>query len=186
MDLAVLIKQSSEDNKEATDKLFDLVYTDLKNLARKIRFNWRNENTINTTALVHEAYLKVLNSSEINHTNKLHFYRVCGRAMRYILQDYTKRKNADKRGGNAIQVDISESNEIHISEEAVESLEEIFISLKLLEQKDQTTHDVIECRFFSNMTVDETAELLSISPATVKRKWSFAKAFITQSLNKQV
>lgn len=186
MDLAVLIKESSEDKKEATDKLFNLVYDDLKNLARKVRFDWRNENTINTTALVHETYLKVLNSAEIEHKNKLHFYRICGRAMRYILQDYSKKKNAEKRGGNANLLDINGENEIQISSEAIESLEEIFLSLKQLEQTDKTIHDVIECRFFSNLTVNETAELLSISPATVKRKWSFAKAFITQSLKKQI
>ncbi|QCK15621.1 ECF-type sigma factor [Mangrovivirga cuniculi] len=185
MDLTLLIQKSGADNKDATDKLFDLVYNDLKNLARKVRFSWRNENTINTTALVHEAYLKVLNSNEIEHKNKLHFYRICGRAMRYILQDYSKKKNAGKRGGQASKVDVEIHNQMQISDEAIENLEEIFISLRQLEQNNKATYDVVECRFFSNMTVNETAELLSISPATVKRKWSFAKAFITQSLKNQ-
>ena len=99
MEIVQLIERSSEGSRAATDQLFQLVYEDLKKLSRKLRFNWRNENTLNTTALVHEAYLKVCTNEELSTTNKLHFYRICGRAMKYILQDSLKLKNAAKRGG---------------------------------------------------------------------------------------
>lgn len=184
MEVIQLIEKSSEGSRIATDQLFQLVYDDLRKLSRKLRLNWRNENTLNTTALVHEAYLKVCSSEELSATNKLHFYRICGRAMKYILQDSLKLKNAIKRGGEQEQVDLDHHDITNLSEDTLEVMEDVFSNIEKLQKHDPIISDVIECRFFSDMSVKETSELLSISPATVKRKWSFAKAYISSELKK--
>lgn len=175
-----MIKSSHEGDKRAMDDLFAIVYEDLKKLARKIRLDWKQEDTLNTTALVHEAYLKVYTNEELDHLDRLHFCRVCGRAMRYILQDSLKQKQSQKRGGNYQRVDEGQLQQL--SYETAEGIEEILRNIRQLEQWDPLIGNVIECRFFSDMSVKETAELLQISPATVKRKWSFAKAYLSAEL----
>lgn len=184
MEIVQLIERSSEGSRAATDQLFKLVYDDLRTLSRKLRFNWRNENTLNTTALVHEAYLKVCTNESLSTTDKLHFYRICGRAMKYILQDSLKLKKAIKRGGEQEQVDLEHQDIANLSDDTLDVMEDIFNNIEKLQQHDPLISDVIECRFFSDMSVKETSELLSISPATVKRKWSFAKAYISSELQK--
>lgn len=184
MEVIQLIKKSTDGDTLAMDALFELVYEDLKKLSRKIRLNWRNEQTLNTTALVHEAYLKVTHSTDLSSTNKLHFYRICGRAMKYILQDHLKQKKAFKRGGEFQKVDLNDHEVVNLSEETLEMMEDIFNYMEKLQAQDPIVHQVIECRFFADMTVKETSDLLSISPATVKRKWSFAKAYISNEVIK--
>ena len=121
-----LIKDSTEGNQEAMDQLFHHVYDDLKRLSRKIRLNWRNEHTLNTTALVHEAYLKVHSSTDLSTHNKLHFYRICGRAMKYILQDHLKHKKTLKKGSGQQHLEISSEEVIGVGNETVEIMEDIF------------------------------------------------------------
>ncbi|MEL7147479.1 MAG: ECF-type sigma factor, partial [Bacteroidota bacterium] len=116
MQIIELIKSSTDGKKQSQDELFTYVYDDLRSLARKIRLDWRNENTLNTTALVHEAYLKVCRSEDLSHANKLHFYRICGRAMRFVLKDYLKHKSAVKRGGEARDISISERFTMELSD----------------------------------------------------------------------
>ena len=183
MQLIELIKDSTEGNKQSSDELFTFVYEDLRSLARKIRFDWRNEHTLNTPALVHEAYLKVCQSSALTSANKLHFYRICGRAMRYILSDYIKHKSATKRGGQAEVIALNEQHMVQLSETAEPMVAELLAKIDQLKTHDPLIADVIDCRFFANMTVVETSKVLEVSPATVKRKWAFARSYISSDLS---
>jgi len=184
MEVIQLIQHSADGSKTHMDQLFRLVYEDLKKISRKIRLDWRNEHTLNTTALVHEAYLKVYNSADLSFLNKLHFYRVCGRAMKYILQDHLKHKNTLKKGSGQQHVEIGSDEVTNLSDDTLDMMEDIFVNIEKLQDQDPVVYDVIECRFFADMSVKETSELLSISEATVKRKWSFAKAYISSELKK--
>ncbi|MEL6561030.1 MAG: ECF-type sigma factor [Bacteroidota bacterium] len=184
MEIIQLIKKTTEGDGIAMDKLFEFVYLDLKKLSRKIRLNWRNEQTLNTTALVHEAYLKVSQSTDLNSMNKLHFYRICGRAIKYILLDHLKHKSASKRGNGFQRVNIEDQEVVNLSEGTLEMMEDVFSCIEKLQSKDPIVQQVIECLFFADMTVKETSDLLAISPATVKRKWAFAKAYISNEVKK--
>ncbi|MEQ9403463.1 MAG: ECF-type sigma factor [Cyclobacteriaceae bacterium] len=179
-----LIQETSAGNKVAHDQLYELLYEDLKNLARKIRFNWRNAETLNTTALVHEAYLKVLSNENLTPLNRLHFFRLCGKAMRFRLQTYLEKKNAIKRGSEEKRVDLDHPDVLMISEESEEELFSLLSVLDKLEAEDELISKVVECRFFSDLTIDETAQVLSVSPATVKRKWTFARSYLSNSIRK--
>ncbi len=183
-DVIGLIQETSAGNKTAQDQLFEVLYQDLRGLARKVRFNWRTAETMNTTALVHEAYLKVLSNDQLTPQNRLHFFRLCGRAMRYMLQDYLEKKNAEKRGASVKQVNIEHPEALEISEETQEDLSSVLTVLKKLESEDQLISQIVECRFFSDLTIDETAQVLAISPATVKRKWTFARSYLSNSLKR--
>lgn len=184
MQIIELIKDSADGKKQSQDELFECVYEDLRNLARKIRFDWRNEHTLNTTALVHEAYLKVCNSNDLSLANKLHFYRVCGRAMRYVLSDYIKYKSTAKRGGQSEKLPLNEQFVIELSDASETMMTELLDKIEKLKTHDPLIADVIDCRFFSNMSVVETSEVLSVSPATVKRKWAFARSFISADFSR--
>ncbi len=184
MEVIQLIKNSSEGSREAMDQLFHQVYDDLKQISRKIRLNWRNEQTLNTTALVHEAYLKVQKSTDLTAENKLHFYRICGRAMKFILQDRLKHKNTLKNGNGEEHLEIELQEIVNLSDDTLEMMEDIFYNIEKLQAHDPVVYDIIECRFFADLSVKETSKLLAISEATVKRKWSFAKAYISNELKK--
>jgi len=159
----------------------------LKAIASNIRFGWYGNDTMNTTALVHEAYIKLLNSKHLSFDSKLHFYRICGKAMRQILQNHVKHHEASKRGGDVERVSYEENMPVVTDEQTMEYFDQtakMLLSLQQLERQDDVISKVVECRFFSELTIDETARVLSISPATVKRKWSFARAFLHQQLSK--
>lgn len=183
MELIQLIRESSTGDVRSKDELFLMVYEDLKKLAGQIRFNWRNEHTLNTTSLVHEAYLKVCNSNELTRLSKLHFYRICGQAMKYILSDHLKQKKAIKRGGNVNKVSLDENITPMLSDTSGALFEDLLEKIDRLRNHDPVISEVIDCRFFSDMSVKETSELLKISPATVKRKWAFARSFISSDLS---
>jgi len=184
MELTALITQSAQGNVNASDELYQMLYADLKSAAHRIRFRWNNVQTLNTTALVHESYLKVLNSEQITPQSRLHFYHLCGRAMRYILQDYVERKNAQKRGGDYQHVELDDDRD-HIRDSAENPmLNDLMEAVKKLEQEDSLLYQIVECRFFSDLSIQDTAGLLGISPATVKRKWIFARAYLTRNSKK--
>ena len=185
MEMLMLIEETAAGKKTAMDQLYRLIYEDLKRLAHKIRFNWRKSETLNTTALVHEAYLKVLSNNKLKPESKLHFYKLCGRAMRYVLHNNLEKKEAEKRGGSAEKIPIYEACTIFNSSETSQNdMVNLLSSLERLEKEDKILTQIVECRFFSDLTIAETATVLRISPATVKRKWSFARAYLSNQLKK--
>ena len=169
----------------AYNKIFPVIYTELRHIAHRIRFQFFGIETLNTTAIVHEAYLKIINS-ETDWISRAHFYGVAGKAMRQILLNAARRKKTIKRGKEAEHVCFDEWEEkINLSDECSEELLQLNEILLELERKDKRQVKIVECRFFANMSIEETAAVLDISTATVKRSWQVTKAWIYSQLQIQ-
>jgi len=165
-------------DREAVDRLMTLVYEELRLLARR-QFAGRGE-TLRTTALVHEAYLKLARHSHLAVQDRHHFFAVAARAMRQLVVDHARRRAAAKRGGALRPVTFDEA-EIPIDEEAAEivALDE---ALQRLSAVDEPLSRVVELRFFAGLSVEETADVLDRSPRSVKRDWRKARAFLYREL----
>ena len=169
-------------DRSAMDRLFPLVYDELCRKARAQRAGSAGLATMNTTAIVHEAYLKLADQREVRYENRLHFYAVAAKAMRHVFLDYAKRKAAKKRGGDAAHVSYDDAlvadAGFELSDDQAERVIELDKALANFAQDYPRQSGVVECRFFGGMTVEDTAAYLDTSPATVKRDWIFAQAWL--------
>ena len=170
----------------AFDELVSIVYEELRTLARIQRRRWAGDETLNTTALVHEAYLKLAAQDEPTWKDRAHFGRVAARAMRQILIDYSRAQRAAKRGGGQIRLSFDELRTAgasgEFSYEHADTLLAFDEALTRLSKIDARQSQIAECRLFASMTVPETAEALGSSPATVKRSWAVAKAWLYREM----
>jgi len=183
-----LLHQVQSGDGSAADRLFSVVYDAMKGLARRQREQWHGDYTLNTTAIVHEAYLKLFDQKQAEWESQAHFLSVAGKAMRHILVDYARRRKADKRGGDILRVSLDEvrtpsGDVIDITEEKADSLVALDEALKRLAEIDPREAAVVECRFFGGMTIAETATALGVSPMTVKRDWAMAQAWLLRDMN---
>lgn len=176
--ITALLDAATTGDPEAVDDLFRIVYDELRKIARSNRGRWVGNDTINTTVLIHEAFIK-LAGKEAWH-NRTHFYATAARAMRHILVSYAERQRAAKRGGEAARIPLEEA--LLASEEAAEEMIAVHEAMEVLEEQQPRAARVVECLFFGGMTIPEAAEALSVSPATVKREWSFARAWLYRRL----
>ncbi|MFK7847863.1 MAG: sigma-70 family RNA polymerase sigma factor [Rhodothermales bacterium] len=182
-----LLGDLREGKEDVVNELFPLVYAELHNLAQSQRQFWQGDQTLNTTALVHEAYLKLVDQKASAWSNRAHFYGVAAKAMRHILINYAKFRRRKKRGGDQQKLSIDENrlqiNEvIDLSEERSEmllSLDEALVNLASFSLRQS---QIVECRFFGGMSIADTAEALNISPATVKRGWAMAQAWLYKEM----
>ncbi|HEY8164098.1 MAG TPA: sigma-70 family RNA polymerase sigma factor [Gemmatimonadaceae bacterium] len=170
----------------ALEAVFPLVYRELHSLARRQRQAWHGNPTLNTTALVHEAYLKLVDKDRIGATSRAHFLAIASKAMRHILCNYARDRSRKKRGGEVQQVSLGEIDDAlkqpAFSDEAADTLAALGQALERLEQIDKRQSQVVECRFFAGLTVEDTAAALNISPATVKRDWMLARAWLYREI----
>lgn len=170
----------------AMEKLFSLVYEELHQRAHWQRQKWHGDLTLNTTALVHEAYLKLVDQSKAEWRDRAHFLSVAAKAIRHLLIDYARQRRAEKRGGDAPKFSLEElqqaGGEVAMTEEKADALVALEEALERLEKVDEREAKVVECRFFGGMTVEETAEALGISERTVKRDWSMAQAWLRREM----
>jgi len=175
-----LISAHRNGDDRAGDRLFALVYDELHEMARRqLRFRSPGQ-TLNTTGLVHEAYLKLFDRDESGWNDRVHFFSVTARAMRQILVDYARRIRADKRGGGAHHTEINASI-ISDGKGNVDILD-LDEALKKLEELNPRLSVIVECRFFGGMSIEETAALLDVSSRTIDRDWLKAKAFLYMAL----
>jgi RNA polymerase sigma factor (TIGR02999 family) len=182
-----LLHELKAGNRQAFADLLPLVYGELHQIARRHRQNWDGEETLDTTALVHEAYLRLVDQSAPQWQSHPHFLAVASTAMRQILLDYAKRKHATKRGGGQQHVPLHEIEAAlrgsgDLSEARSEALLALDDALRRLEQRDRRQSRIVECRFFGGMTIEETAEALGVAPATVTRGWLMARAWLYRDL----
>ncbi len=175
-EVTVLLAEVKRGRGEALPKLFPLVYHELKRLAARILQDEREDHTLQPTALVHEAYLR-LAGQRAEWQNHAHFMAVAGQAMRRILVDYARQRVAAKRGGGVVTLEL-ESCDSGIGVDQSEEILAIDEALGRLALLDAQQARVVEMRYFAGMTVEETAEVMAISPRTVKREWSMAKAWL--------
>jgi RNA polymerase sigma factor (TIGR02999 family) len=178
-DLTMYLQRYAQGEEEALEEMLPFVYQHLRNLARNIRREKGATPTLNTTALVHEAYLKLV--QQATYENRLHFFRVAARAMRQIVFTYAEHQQAQKRGGKEADLSL-EGIELALPDHRWEEALSIEQGLRQLEQLQPRQGLVVECRFFGGMSVEETAKALSLSSATVKRDWNLARAWLYRFL----
>jgi RNA polymerase sigma factor (TIGR02999 family) len=167
-------------DQSALNKLLPLVYDELRKIASSYLSQERSGHTIQTSDLVHEAYLR-LAEADVSWQNRAHFFGIAARSMRQILVDYARRRNAEKRGGGMTRVSLSES--VLVLDEDFSRLLMLDDALRRLEQVDARLCKVVELRYFSGLTVGETAEVLSVSSRTVENDWNLAKAWLFRTMS---
>lgn len=175
-----LLAALREGDAEALDVLFPLVYRELREMAHR-QLARGGRGTLNTTAVVHEAYLRFAERDGISPSDRIHFFALAARAMRQILIDHARRRLAKKRGGGAPH-DLLDDRDIAVEARATELLD-LDRALERLGVLDERLARVVELRFFSGMSVEETAEALDVAPRTVKRDWRKARAFLFRELH---
>lgn len=179
-EITQLLKAHAAGNSEALDELFPLVYDELRRMAHRRMRRERADHTWGTTALVHEAYLKLVDFDRIDWQDRSHFFALASRVMRNVLVDYAVRRNAEKRGGNRDRVSLREGDTpIELNLDDILALHQ---ALNRLEAVNERQARVVECRFFGGLTIDETSDVLGISPATVGRDWRLARAWLNREL----
>lgn len=184
-----LLVEVREGNGGALDELFDHVYTELRQQARRQRRHWKGDPTLETNALAHEAYLKLVEQGEQSWESRSHFFAVAAQAMRYILVNWARRKSAQKRGGDAAKLSLEElqerlDQEVAMTDETADILVILDEALGRLEEEYPRAARGVECRFFGGMTIKETAEALDISASTVSRDWSVAQGWLYREMKR--
>ncbi len=176
-----LLQEVRSGGESAMNELLPLVYDELRKLARSYMRRERSNHTLQPTALVHEAYMRLMGQGQIDFQNRAHFFGVSARLMREILVEYARAKNRLKRGGEyqtQIELDAAISLDIRKEIDAV-AVDE---ALSKLESLDERQGKIVEMKFFAGMTIEEIGEVLNISPATVKREWTTAKLLLSKML----
>jgi len=186
--LAAILELAARGDRSAFDDAFALLYRELAVLAKAQRHRLPGNATLNTTALVHEAYLKLVGGETTSSgedrgprwQSRQHFFAIAAKAMRHVLVNYAERRRAAKRGGGTPHTALDEASVMapETAEEVI-ALDEALAKLAALDQRQAR---VVECRFFAGLSVEETAEALAISPATVKRDWQTASAWLHREL----
>lgn len=164
----------------ARESLFPLVYEELRRIAHRQLAREDAGHTLDTTALVHEAYLKLVDQTRAEWTDRSHFFAVASTAMRRILVDYARRYRTDKRGGAPRRVSLTDV--MLVAEERADTLIAVDDALTELARIDERLSRVVECRFFGGLTEEETAEILGVTARTVRRDWTKAKGWLHRTL----
>jgi RNA polymerase sigma factor (TIGR02999 family) len=182
-DITALIAAAAGGDSLAEDELYALVYEELRKMARSHRRRWHGDDTIGTTVLIHEAYLKLADSSA-GFTNRKHFYATASRAMRQILMNYAERRKTAKRSGDKVGIEVEELP--FVDDDTIDDLMTLHGLLSELDEKHPRRCRIIECRVFGGMSIEDTAAALEVSRTTVKRDWSIVSAWLYRELRSGV
>jgi len=183
VDVTLLLKELSDGNQDAMAQLVPVVYHELRRLAAYYLRRERGDHTLQATALVHEAYLRMVDQRHVDWKNRNHFFGVSAQLMRRILLMHAREHRAAKRGGGAQKISLDETAIFSPSQaEELVWLDELLTRLADLDPQQVR---VVELRFFAGLSVEETAELMKISTATVKRDWAMAKAWLAREMGKR-
>lgn len=180
-DVTELLDQWRNGNKDALDKLLPLVYNELHGLAHRHIRGERPDHTLQTTALVNEAYLKLVNQKSVEWQSRAHFFAVAAQVMRHILVDYARSRQYTKRGGGAHRVSLDDAPVL--SRERSSEIVALDEALKHLAEFDPRKSRIVELRYFGGLNVEETAAVLGVSAITVKREWLKARAWLYRELS---
>jgi RNA polymerase sigma factor (TIGR02999 family) len=180
-DVTALLHAWSGGDKEALDRLTEVVYRDLHRAAHRYMARERKSHTLQTTGLIHEVYIELLDVGRINWQNRAHFLALCSRLMRRILVDWARDRACKKHGGGAVHVSLDEA--LTVSPDTNGEMIAVDEALHKLEAMDPRKCRVVELRFFGGLTVEETAEALSVSQETVLRDWKLAKVWLLRELS---
>ena len=180
-DVTQLLESWSNGDRLALERLMPLVYDELHHLAQRYLRQERSDHTLQSTALVHEAYLKMVDQKNVRWQNRAHFFGVAAQSIRHILVDHARGHKAAKRGAGEAKLSLDEA--IGVPEKREVDVLALDESLERLAILDPQQGQIVELRFFGGLSIEETAEVLHISPATVKRDWVMAKAWLYQNLS---
>ena len=167
-------------DQSALDKLMPLVYDELHRLARRYMAQERPEHTLQTSALVNEAYVRLIDQRNVHWQNRAQFFGIAATSMRRILVSYARRRKRAKRGAGALQISLDEA--AILSDERASEMVALDEALENLAAVDPRKSQVVELRFFGGLSIDETAEVLKVSPGTVMRDWTLAKAWLRREI----
>jgi RNA polymerase sigma factor (TIGR02999 family) len=171
-----LIQEHRQGSRDALDRLFPLVYDELRRMAHRALLRERASHTLNTTALVHEAYLRLVDQHRANWNDRVHFLAIAATAMRRILVDYARRQKRLKRGGEQRPVDLDDA--MLVADQRADTLLALDEALSGLVALNERLTRVVECRFFAGLTTEETAAALQVTTRTVERDWQKARAWL--------
>ena len=183
-ELTQLLVQLSEGKSQVVDDILPLIYDELRRLASNYLRRERSDHTLQPTALVHEAYIKLIDQTQVKWQNRAHFFGIAANIMRRILVDYARQHKADKRGGAAEKLPLEEEILI-VSEGKSAELLALDEALENLAKFDPQKSKIVELRYFGGLSVEETAEVLGVSEITVKRHWRMAKAWLYGQLSNE-
>jgi RNA polymerase sigma factor (TIGR02999 family) len=177
-DVTMLLNAWSDGKQDALDELMPLVYQELRKLARSYLRAERPEHTLRPTALVNEAYLRLVDQRNVRWQNRRHFFGIAAQLMRRILVDHARKRQSEKRGGGEALVPLEEAKGVPVKARDLVALDD---ALKDFATIDPRSAKIVELRQFGGLSIDETADVLEISPATVKRDWTAAKAWLRRA-----
>jgi len=182
LSITQLLIEWSQGNRAALDQLMPLVYDELRQLARGYLRRERPDHTLQATDLVHEAYLRLIDQNAVTWQNRAHFFGIASQMMRRILVNHALSRQAAKRGGLVQKLSLDKA--VSFAEQREVELVALDEALKELAVLDPRQSQIVELRFFGGLSIEETAEVLNISPATVKREWSTAKLWLRRQMAK--
>jgi RNA polymerase sigma factor (TIGR02999 family) len=190
-DVTRLLEALQRGDRAALDALFPLVYEELRSLAHRQRQRWQGDETLDTTALVHEAYLKLVDQSRASWDSRAHFLATAAKAMRHILMNYARDQRAQKRGGDQPKLSLEALGEDFeglavLSDDNAELLIALDAALERLAQVNERQSQIVECRFLGGLAIDETAAALGISTASVSRGWALAQVRLFQDMQREL
>ena len=180
-DVTGLLANWSNGDQQALEELMPLVYGELRRLAKAYLRRERSDHTLQSTALVNEAFLRLVNQRNVQWKNRAHFFGIAAQLIRRILVDHARAHQADKRGAGAFKLSLDEA--IGVAEKQDLDLVALDDALKRLTELDPQQGRIVELRFFAGLSIEETGEVLGVSPATVKREWSTARAWLYRDLS---
>ena len=179
-----LLADWGKGDRSALDKLFPLVHSELRRIAQRQMSQERPGHTLQATALVNEAYLKLAGQQGFDWQNRAHFFAVCAQVMRHILIDHARAHARDKRGGGAVKVSLNDA--LVVAEDQVAHFIALDEALRVLERLDPQKGKIVELRYFGGLSVEEAAEVMNISPRTVRREWQRAKAWLYRMMTEGI
>lgn len=181
-DVTRILNAIEQGDAKAVDQLLPLVYEELRLLAAQKMAQEKPGQTLQATALVHEAYLRLVSEEAQDWKSRGHFFRAAAEAMRRILIDKARRKKSLKRGGNHQRISLDEATQRHDEGYSVDDLIELDKALAKLAEEDKTKAEVVELRYFAGLSVEQTADVLGISTTTAKLHWAYARAWLLREI----
>lgn len=181
-EVTVLLQAWSEGDTQALQRLMPVVYEELRRVAARQMAGERPSHTLQTTALIHEVYVRLVDLKSVSIKSRAQFLGLCARLMRNVLVDFARSRKYDKRGGGAVHVELDEA--MHVSAVADPDLVAVDEALQRLAAFDERKSKVVEFRFFGGLSVEETAEALGVSPQTVMRDWKLARAWLAREMRR--
>lgn len=180
-DITEMLRDWQNGNRDALDRLMPLVHAELHRQAANYLRRERAHHTLQATALINEAYLRLIDQRNVEWQNRAHFYGIAAQAMRRILVDYARSKQREKRGGEYVRTELDEATMLEAEGQSIDliALDE---ALNKLGRMDDQKAKIVELRYFSGLSVEETAEVLKLSTKTIERNWTMAKAWLHREL----